>query len=103
MERVINLLYDIEEKADQIVKRANQEKVKLYDKLQKDLELLDQDISVLNTEKLKVLKAQVDEELTTEKQSLIDDCNKQLVNLEENYLHNNTSLVNKILQEIIHS
>ncbi len=103
MEKVINLLYDIEEKANQIVIRANEEKVSLYKKLERDLAQLDQEIADENSAKLEILKTQADKELTLEKQSLIDDCNKQLSNMETYYKKNHDSLVDKIMQEIIQS
>ncbi len=103
MERVINLLYDIEEKANQIVKRANEEKVKLYDQLQKEMERLDHETNDQNTTKLEILKIQVDKELNLEKQSLIDNCIKQLTDMEAIYLDKHNSLADKIFQEIIQS
>lgn len=101
MERVINLLYDIEEKANQIIKRANEEKVKLHDKLEKDLADLDMQISNENEAKLNILKAQADEELAKEKQLLIEDCNKQLSDMEKHYQQNHDALVEKIFQGLI--
>lgn len=101
MEKVINLLYDIEEKANQIVKRASEEKVRLSEALEKDLEKLDQTIDAENAAKLSALKAQADKDLLNEKQSLIDDCNKQLSEMETCYEHNHSSLVDKVFQSII--
>ena len=101
MEEVINLLYDIEEKATQIVNRANEEKVSLHDALEKNMELLDQTIATENASKLSVLQAKVDQELTREKQALIEDCNKQLINLEAHYKKNHDVLVDEIFQGLI--
>ena len=101
MEEVINLLYDIEEKATQIVNRANEEKVSLHDALEKNMELLDQTIATENATKLSILQAKVDLELTREKQALIEDCNKQLVNLEAHYKKDHDALVNEIFQGLI--
>lgn len=101
MEKVINLLYDIEEKANQIVKRASEEKVRLSEALEKDLEKLDQTIDAENAAKLSALQAQADKDLLNEKQSLIDDCNKQLSEMETYYDHNHGALVDKVFQSII--
>ena len=101
MEEVINLLYDIEEKATQIVNRANEEKVTLHDALMKNMELLDQEVATENANKLSVLQAKVDLELTQEKQALIKDCNKQLVNLETHYKKDHDALVNEIFQGLV--
>lgn len=103
MEKVINLLYDIEEKANQIVKRANEEKTKLYDQLQKDMEQLEHDIAAQSTTKLEILKIQVDKELNLEKHALIEDCLKQLTSLDAAFLDKHNSLADKIFQEIIQS
>jgi len=101
MERVINLLHDIEEKANQIVKRANEEKVRLNDQLQKDMEKLDHEITSNNTTKLEFLKVGVDKELNLEKQSLIDECIKQLAQMDADYQEKHSRLVQEIFQEII--
>jgi hypothetical protein len=103
MEKVINLLYDIEEKANQIVKRANEEKAKLHDQLQKQMEQVEHDMEVENSTKLEVLKIQVDKELNLEKQSLLDNCIKQLTDMEAIYWDKHNSLADKIFQEIIQS
>lgn len=101
MEKVINLLYEIEEKANQIINRANEEKVQLHNQLEKDIASLDTQISKDNDAKLNILKEQADKELVKEKQSLIDDCNKQLSNMDSYYKQNHNSLVEKIFQRLI--
>ncbi len=101
MERVINLLHDIEEKANQIVKRANEEKVRLNDRLQKDMETFDHEIAEKNAAKLDFLKVGVDKELNLEKQSLIDECIRQLTQMDTDYLENHDRLAQEIFQEII--
>lgn len=103
MERVINLLYDIEEKANQIVKRANEEKARLYDQLLKDMEKLDSDIAAQNTTKLEFLKVQADKELNLEKQSLIDGCIRQLEQMDTDYRNKHSQLADEIFQEVIKS
>lgn len=101
MEKVISLLYEIEEKANQIVKRAKDEKISLNQALEKDLVQLDKTIEDENTAKLNILKTQVDIDLAKEKKTLIDDCDKQLAAMEANYKQNQTAIVDKIFQSII--
>lgn len=101
MEKVINILYDIEEKANNIVKRVNEEKIKLQETLNKDMEALDQSITAEKAEKLRVLKADIDKSLSDEKHTLVDDCKTQLSKMEENYTLNHDTLVNNVFQEII--
>lgn len=101
MERVISLLYDIEDKANQIVTRAKEEKNSLNEALEKDLAQLDKSIEEENTAKLNTLKEQVDIDLAKEEQALIDDCEKQLASMESNYQNNHTAIVDKIFKDII--
>lgn len=101
MERVINLLHDIEEKANQIVKRANEEKVWLNDRLQKDMEKLDREISEVNAKKLKLLKDGIDKELNLEKQSLMEESIRQLAQMDVAYQDKHSRLAQEIFQEII--
>lgn len=101
MENVIDLLHDIEEKANQIIKRANEEKVKLQEALKQDIDKLDKEIADDTNSKLLVLKNQIDKDLSTEKQALIDDCSRELSNMEKNFIQNHNSLVNGIIQQIV--
>ncbi|MDF2951969.1 MAG: hypothetical protein K0S18_1552 [Anaerocolumna sp.] len=101
MEKVISILYDIEEKANNIIKRVNEEKIKLQEELNHNLKELDQTIAKEKAEKLSALKSDIDQKLAIEKQSLIDDCNRQLNKMEENYTQNHDTLVENIFQEII--
>lgn len=101
MENVIGLLHDIEEKANLIIARANDEKVKLHETLKNDLEKLDKDVADSTNAKLLVLKNQVNKELATEKEAITKDWAKQLSDLEANYTRNHDFYVEKIMQEII--
>ncbi len=101
MENVIGLLHDIEEKANLIIARANDEKVKLHEALKNDLEKLDKDVAESTNAKLLVLKNQVNKELATEKEAITKDWAKQLADLEANYTKNHNVFVDKIIQEII--
>ncbi|MGN6714800.1 hypothetical protein SAMN02745136_02244 [Anaerocolumna jejuensis DSM 15929] len=101
MENVIGLLHDIEEKANLIIARANDEKVKLHEALKNDLEKLDKDVADSTNAKLLVLKNQVSKELAAEKEAITKDWEKQLADLEANYTMNHDMYVDKIIQEII--
>lgn len=103
MENVISILYDIEEKANQIIKRANEEKISLQDGLKEDMKKLDQEIESSNKVQLDALKAQIDNELDRERKTLIEECNKQLSDIETNFMQNYDSLVTKILEGIINA
>lgn len=101
MERVINMLFEIEEKANHIVERANQEKVTLHDGLEKDLVQMETEISEETNEKIRLLQLQIDKELKMEEQHLIDQSEKQLKDIELHYLKNHDTIVHKIVQNII--
>jgi hypothetical protein len=101
MENVIGLLHDIEEKANLIIARANDEKVKLHEALKNDLDKLDKDVADSTNAKLLVLKNQVTKELAAEKEAITKDWEKQLADLESNYAGNHDLYVNRIMQEII--
>ncbi len=103
MEKVINLLSEIEEKADEIMKRANEEKMELHKKLEEDITQLDNSIAADKADRIHALQAQINKELAEERQALINDCNKQLEHMESQYQHNHDALVNKIFLSLIQS
>lgn len=101
MEKVINLLYDIEEKATRIIDRVTDEKAILYDKLNKDLEALDLEIEKETHEKLSSLQETLDREVSAETQDLITNNEKTLRDLELNFNTNKEDLVNQVFHNII--
>jgi len=103
MEKVISLLFEIEEKANRIIELANEEKIRLYASLEKDLVQMEENIVAENTAKLSILQTQADQELSKEKQTLIFNCEKQLKNLDAQYDNYKEELVKKVFEDIIHS
>lgn len=103
MENMINLLSEIEEKANEIMKRANEEKLDLYRKLEEDMKQLDNSIAADKAKKIHALQAQINNELAEEQQALISDCNKQLKQMEFQYEHNHDALVDKVFLSLIQS
>lgn len=103
MENMINLLSEIEEKANEIMKRANEEKLDLYKKLEEDMKQLDNSIAADKADKIFALQAQINNELAEEQQALINDCNKQLEQMESQYEHNHDALVDKVFHSLIQS
>lgn len=100
---MINLLSEIEEKANEIMKRANEEKLDLYKKLEDDMNRLDNSIAADKADKIFALQAQINNELAEEQQALINDCNKQLEQMESQYEHNHDALVDKVFHSLIQS
>lgn len=101
MEKIIQYLYDIEEKADVIVKRASEEKKRLN--LSLETQILEYNESVLKerTTKIDLLKSKVHEDLEKELSLLNEDCNKQINNMEQYFNLHQNELIEKLFQNII--
>lgn len=103
MENMINLLSEIEEKANEIMKRANEEKLDFFKKLEEDMKQLDNSIAADKANKINALQTQINNELAEEQQALINDCNKQLEEMESQYEHTHDALVDKVFLSLIQS
>ena len=101
MEKVIGLLFDIEQKANQIIERANIEKNELFEENEKAIQAMEASIAEINNAKIDALIAQADQEIEMEKNQLIETSNKQLKELEANYHNNHDAYVDKVFQSII--
>lgn len=101
MEKVIGLLFDIEKKANQIIERANDEKTELYEENEKAIAKMEADIAEENTAKVNLIITQAEKDLELEKQHMIENSNKQLIELEENYNNHHEAMVEKVFQSII--
>jgi vacuolar-type H+-ATPase subunit E/Vma4 len=101
MEKVINLIYDVEEKVNRILEQASEEKLHLNEQLQKDLEKLDSEIKSDTQNKINALQEKMNQEIETERQNLIDASKQNLINLEENFNINQETLVSQVVKNII--
>lgn len=101
MKKVMNLLYEIEGKANNIIERANDEKIKLHDELDKELDKLDLDIATNNKVKLDHLQSRINQELEQEKDVLISDSKKQLKELNDYFTTNYETLIKKTFNNVI--
>lgn len=101
MEKVLNLLDEIEEKANAILAHTSVEKAALHDKLNKDMEKLDKEMEDKTNQQLNELRKKMNLEITTEKQHLIESCNQQLEELETNYHKNHNKLVEDVFKKVI--
>ena len=101
MEKVINVLYEIEEKANRILNRATEQKHKLYEQLNSDLTELESNITSDTNKKIECMKAKMQYELDTEKAALIKDCEKQVQSLESNFNAKHDDYVESVFQRII--
>lgn len=100
MEKVINRLFEIEEKANRIMENSNVQKQKMYDQLNSDLEKLDHEIKNDTNSKLEILRAKMNDEIAKERQALIDDCNSQINKMEQNFNQNHAVLVDTVFNNI---
>ncbi len=101
MEKVVSLLFDIENKANQIIEHANYEKTQLLEEHEKAITDMEKVIADENKAKINALFKQAEEAFEKEKQSLTESSNKHLEELEEYYNKNHVTLVDKIFHNII--
>lgn len=101
MEKVIGLLFDIEQKANQILERANDEKNELFEENEKAIAIMEAEIAEANNVKVNQLLMKAEKDLESEKQHLIEGSSKQLQDLENHYKVNHDALVDSVFQSII--
>lgn len=101
MEKVLNLLYDIEEKANRIVSRTNEQKNAKRREIEQELSLFENSLTEETNKQIQVLQDEADKELELERKALIDDCAKQLENLETTFTMNHDAFVERVFQNII--
>lgn len=101
MEKVINLLYEIEEKANRIIDRVSEEKTVLYQQSLEDIGKFDRKLEGETKKKLNELKAKLDREVEKERQIMIRSNDKLQKDLEQNYKKNHDKFVSTIFHNII--
>ena len=62
MEKMIGQLFEIEEKANQIIARANEQKSRLLEDFDRDVAEMEKNIATKTTEKLRFLQEQINDE-----------------------------------------
>lgn len=101
MEKVIGQLYEIEEKAHRILRRATEEKTQLHDEYELKIKRLEQEISEDTAIKLKKLQNQADEDLSREIQQLKQENERLLKELDEINSDKHELLINQVFDNII--
>ena len=101
MEKVIGLLFDIEQKANQIIERANDEKTELFEENEKAIAKMESEITDLNNVKVSKMTEQAKNDFEQEKQQLIESSNNQLSDLELNYKQGHDAIVEKIFKSLL--
>lgn len=103
MEKAIYKLIEIEEKAKNIISRANEEKIKLHNAYENDIADMEKDISSDNMNKIHRFQLQIDKEIENEKVLLEEKNKKQLNDLDLFYEKNHIAIVQKLFDNIINS
>ncbi|MDF2538137.1 MAG: hypothetical protein K0S76_1158 [Herbinix sp.] len=100
MEQTISQLFEIEKKANQIIDRASDEKTRLHDEREKDIKQMEESINISTSKKLKALQEKADADLANETKTIIQNCEKHLLDLEEINQKKYNLLVNQIFEHI---
>ena len=103
MEKMIGQSFEIEEKANQIIARANEQKSRLLEDFDRDVAEMEKNIATKTTEKLRFLQEQINDELMQEQNELINESEKRLTKLQQINQNEHEALVEQIIQSIIHS
>lgn len=101
MEKVINLLYDIEEKANRIISRTDEQKNAKRREIDNELSLFEESLTKETNKKIQDLQDQADKDLELERKALIEDCAKQMEQLENSFSLNHDAFVEHVFQNII--
>ncbi len=103
MENTISQLFEIENKANQIINRAAEEKTRLHEEYDKEIIRMENEIFSDNQKKLKALQEQADIDLENETKLLIQNSEKSLKQLEEINSNKRDEFVSRVFDNIIHS
>lgn len=101
MEKVINLLYDIEEKANRIISRTDDQKNAKRREIDQELSVFENALADETNKKIQFLQDQADKDLELERKALIDDCTKQIEQIENTFNMNHGAFLERVFQNII--
>lgn len=101
MENMIQQLSEIEEKANQIIERANEQKAKLHKEFETNATQMERKIASDNADKLRALQEKTRKELVKEKDEMIVSGENRLKNLEEINRKEHETLVQQVFENII--
>ncbi|MDO5518884.1 MAG: hypothetical protein Q4G58_00180 [bacterium] len=101
MEKVINVLSEIEDKATTILDRTQDQKQQLYEQLNKDLAKLDSDIKADTVSQIDTMQKEMEQDIEKERLTLISDCKQQISSLQQTFDKDHDTLVNKVFTKII--
>lgn len=103
MEKTISRIFEIEEKANLIIDRANKEKIQLYSEFENNLIQMEQRIADETTTRIKDYQEKTDKELSEESLIFAQKCEQQLQELDLFYNENHNNMIQKVYENIISS
>ena len=103
MEMMISRLSEIEEKANQIIAKANEHKKMLHEEFEKNIDEMEKAIASDNAQKLRSLQEKTDREFNSEKGEMIANSEKRIKRIEEINQNECDALVKQVFDNIIHS
>lgn len=101
MEKVINVLSEIEDKASKILDRTQDQKKQLYEQLNKDLAKLENDIKADTASRIDAMQKEMELDISRERQNLLNDCKEHINSLQTNYEKQHDVLVDQIFHSIL--
>lgn len=101
MEQVINRMFKIEEKANDIINRTTEQKQQLLLKHNRAIDQLKLDISHDSEKKLSLLQANMKKEIMKQRTILTQECTQELNALDDNYKEHHDILVESVFEKII--
>lgn len=101
MEKVINLLSEIEEKADKILNRVSDDKAKLNEEMNQKMKSFDSTVKIETEQKLSALRKRADQEVEQEIAKMKKEQDEYLRQLDQNFDANCERYADEIFQHII--
>ena len=101
MEKVLNLLNDIETKADKILSRVSDDKAHLTEEMNQKMRSFDSKVQIETNEKLEALRKKADQEVEAELLKLKKEQEDYLTQLDQNFYVKCEQYANEIFERII--
>lgn len=101
MKKIINLLYDVEAKANHILDTVADEKTNLKLKFEAEEKRFDEQVAKDNNVKLEALKSSMEKDFNERKKEIQNNCQKQLSDMDKKYENDRESLVEQIFLDMI--
>lgn len=101
MEKVLELLCEIEDKANTIINNASSKKNILNEELKQKMDALDRQYATETESKLNEIRQKMEKEISDEHTALVSSCEARLKELDINFEKNREAYVQTIFENII--